>query len=62
MKRTYCLIASFIAIIGYTTMTTAQETIKPPVAKKEPKVLKIHGYEITVNYGWLRDRGKDKNS
>ena len=61
MKRTLYLAASIIAIIVYTTMTTAQETIKPPVAKKEPKVLKIHGYEITDNYGWLRDRGKDKN-
>jgi oligopeptidase B len=42
-------------------MTMAQDTIKPPVAKKEPKVLKIHGYEITDNYAWLRDRAKDKN-
>jgi oligopeptidase B len=61
MNRVLCLVASFAAIILYTTMTTAQETIKPPVAKKDPKVLKIHGYEITDNYGWLRDREKDKN-
>lgn len=33
--------------------------MKPPVAKKVPSVLKIHGYEITDNYAWLRDR-KDK--
>ena len=32
-----------------------------PVAKKEPKVLKIHGYELTDNYAWLRDRNKEKN-
>ncbi len=42
-------------------MSIAQETIKPPVAKKEPKVLKIHGYEITDNYAWMRDRGDKKN-
>ena len=42
-------------------MTIAQDSMKPPVAKKEPKVLKIHGYEITDNYAWLRDRGDKKN-
>ena len=61
MKRTLCLVSSVIAIFFYSTMTTAQETLKPPVAKKEPKVLKIHGYEITDNYAWLRDRNKEKN-
>lgn len=35
--------------------------MKPPVAKKEPKVLKIHGYEIVDNYAWLRDRSAEKN-
>lgn len=39
----------------------AQVDMKPPVAKKEPKVLKIHGYEITDNYAWLRDRSENKN-
>lgn len=34
---------------------------KPPVAKKEAKVLKIHGYEIVDNYAWLRDRNEKKN-
>ncbi|MGI8409454.1 MAG: S9 family peptidase, partial [Pyrinomonadaceae bacterium] len=33
----------------------------PPVAKKDAKVLKIHGYEITDNYSWLRDRNDTKN-
>jgi oligopeptidase B len=42
-------------------MSIAQESIKPPIAKKEPKVLKIHGYEITDNYAWLRDRSDKKN-
>ncbi|MEP7148684.1 MAG: S9 family peptidase [Acidobacteriota bacterium] len=34
--------------------------MKPPVAKKEPKVLKIHGYTITDNYAWMRDRENPK--
>ncbi|MEO5857737.1 MAG: S9 family peptidase [Pyrinomonadaceae bacterium] len=39
----------------------AQDDMKPPVAKKVPKVLKIHGYEITDNYAWLRDRNDKKD-
>jgi oligopeptidase B len=35
--------------------------MKPPIAKKVPKVLKIHGYEITDNYAWLRDRNDKKD-
>lgn len=41
--------------------TNAQNDMKPPIAKKAPKVLNIHGYEITDDYGWLRDRNKDKD-
>jgi oligopeptidase B len=35
--------------------------MKPPVARKEPKILKIHGYELTDNYAWMRDRSEQKN-
>ena len=35
--------------------------MKPPIAKKVPKVLKIHGYEIPDNYAWLRDRNEKKD-
>lgn len=48
----------FIIIIFGRIVIVAQTDMKPPVAKKEPKVLKIHGYEITDNYAWLRG---DKN-
>ncbi len=61
MKLILCLAAAFIGIIVSSIMTTAQESIKPPIAKKEPKVLKIHGYEITDNYAWMRDRNDKKN-
>ncbi len=35
--------------------------MKAPVAKKVPKVLKIHGYEIVDNYAWMRDRNDKKD-
>ena len=61
MKVRFCLALTFVVIMLGTVMTMAQETIKPPVAKKEPKVLNIHGYQITDNYAWLRDRSDKKN-
>jgi oligopeptidase B len=48
------LTAVFIVIVIGNTVIVAQEDMKAPVAKKVPKVLKIHGYEITDNYFWLR--------
>jgi oligopeptidase B len=57
----YVVSLAFIAIFIGNTITVAQTDMKPPVAKKEPKVLKIHGYEITDNYAWLRDRNDQKN-
>ena len=62
MNVRFCLALTFVVIMLGTFMTMAQETMKPPVAKKEPKVLKIHGYEITDNYAWLRDRNREKES
>ena len=35
-------------------------TMKPPVAKKVPNITKIHGYTITDNYHWMRDRSEKK--
>lgn len=40
---------------------SAQQDMKPPVPKKVPSVLKIHGYEIVDNYAWMRDRNEKKN-
>ncbi len=60
-KMFYVLILAFIVIVIGNTVIIAQTDMKPPVAKKEPKVLKIHGYEITDNYAWLRDRNDQKN-
>ena len=52
---------AFIVIVIGNLVIVAQEEMKPPVAKKVPKVLKIHGYEIVDNYGWLRDRNEKKD-
>jgi oligopeptidase B len=69
MKLLLCLATFFIVIVIGNTVIVAQpntkagnETLmKAPIAKKDPKVLKIHGYEIADNYAWLRDRNKEKD-
>src|SRR2546423_13796797 len=68
MKALLCVLAVFIIIvIGHTVIVAqpdakmAAESMKAPVAKKDPKVLKIHGYEIVDNYAWIRDRNKEKD-
>ncbi|MFV0389787.1 MAG: S9 family peptidase [Pyrinomonadaceae bacterium] len=35
--------------------------MKPPIARKEPKITKIHGYELTDDYYWMRDRDDEKS-
>ena len=60
MKRSiYAAVLACVALAGNNLL--AQDDMKPPVAKKVPKVLKIHGYEITDNYAWLRDRNDKKD-
>lgn len=54
-------IAFLLIVIVVGQISIIGQDMKAPVAKKVPKVLKIHGYEITDNYGWLRDRGDKKN-
>lgn len=55
------IFALFIIMVTCGLIAAAQTDMKPPIAKKEPKVLKIHGYEIVDNYFWLRDRNDKKN-
>lgn len=54
LKGSLCIAIIFIIIVIGHTVIVAQTDMKPPAAKKVPKVLKIHGYEITDNYAWLR--------
>jgi oligopeptidase B len=56
----FALIIGIIITIG-NIVIVAQTDMKPPVAKKEPKILNIHGYEIVDNYAWLKDRNEKKN-
>lgn len=58
MKRIKFLSAILIFSLGIYAQN--MNDLKPPVAAKKPKVLKIHGYEITDNYFWLRDRNDKK--
>lgn len=58
MRELACAAFAFIVIVIGNLVIVAQTDMKPPLARKEPKVLKIHGYEITDNYAWLRDRDK----
>lgn len=51
-----------IVMMAFSGMNLSAQTImKPPVPKKDPKVLKIHGYEIVDNYAWMRDRSEKKS-
>jgi oligopeptidase B len=61
MRRLIAIV--FILSVGAlgSGVITGQNNMKAPVAKKIPKTLKIHGYEITDNYAWLRDRNDQKD-
>src|SRR3982750_506284 len=66
MRVLLCIAVGLIVIVIGNTVIVAQGDMKPaaskpPVAKKDPKVLKIHGYAIVDNYAWLRDRNEKKN-
>ena len=54
----YTAAALIVIIVGHATIVISQD-MKAPVANKVPHILKIHGYEVTDNYFWLRgDRTK----
>ena len=61
MKVLVSIAFLFIVIVIGNVVIVAQTDMKAPVAKKVPRVLKIHGYEITDNYFWLRDRNDKKD-
>jgi oligopeptidase B len=43
-------------IMSMLALNTIAEPVKPPVAKKVPKTLTLHGEERVDDYGWLRDK------
>jgi oligopeptidase B len=60
MKK-FLSFATMAILAGAAGAAFPQNDMKPPVAKKVPKVLKIHGYEITDDYAWMRDREEKKD-
>lgn len=61
MRELFYALGLFIVIVIGNTIIVAQTDMKPPIAKKETKVTKIHGYELKDDYAWLRDQNKQKN-
>ena len=61
MTYTRIVLSAAAVVVAFANVLLAQTDMKPPIAKKIPKVLKIHGYEITDNYSWLRDRNDKKS-
>ena len=54
MMRLLCVL-----VLTMTTILTSAQippAVKPPVAKKQPKVTNIHGQALTDNYFWLREK------
>jgi len=56
MRELFYFLGLFIVIVIGNVVIVAQTAMKPPVAKKETKVTKIHGYELKDDYFWLRDK------
>ena len=56
MRELFYAFGLFIVIVIGNTIIVAQNDMKPPVAKKETKVTKIHGYELKDDYFWMRDK------
>ncbi|MGI8467276.1 MAG: S9 family peptidase [Pyrinomonadaceae bacterium] len=60
LKNRFYALGFFIVIVTGNMVITAQENMKPPVARKETKITKINGYELKDDYSWLRS-AKDSN-
>jgi oligopeptidase B len=52
MKKVISLLSLALTL----TMTVNADPPAPPVAKKVPKTTEIHGYKLTDNYFWLREK------
>jgi len=55
------MLAFTVPSIAHAQPANGPTEMKAPIAKKVPKVLKIHGYETTDNYAWLRDRNEKRD-
>jgi oligopeptidase B len=50
-------LAAFAAPLPAAESATATAALRPPVAKKDPHVTKIHGDTLIDDYHWLRNKG-----
>src|SRR5215210_1170571 len=50
--------STFITFVAMTALsfTAIADPLTPPVAKKVPKTVTLHGDERVDDYGWLRDK------
>ena len=55
-RNTICLLTALTLFFGTTAMTQETDQVKPPVAKRVPHVMGIHGHERTDEYFWLKER------
>lgn len=49
---------AIMAFIDGRKMTAQENQPEPPVAKKVPKTIQIHGYTVTDDYAWMVDKEK----
>jgi oligopeptidase B len=58
MKKTITALlqASLLVALAPTMFAQDGAGVNPPVAKKVPHVTEIHGYKLTDNYFWLREK------
>lgn len=56
MRELFYVLRLFIIIVLGNIVIVAQTDMKPPVAKKETKLTKIHGLELKDDYFWLRNK------
>ncbi len=63
MKLRFAVLLSAVGLtsaifLNGRTMSAQEQPPKPPVAKKVPKTIQIHGYTLTDDYAWLADKTK----
>lgn len=61
MKSQIFILGFLLIALSVGNIESFGQDMKPPIAQKIPRVLKIHGYEIVDNYAWLRDRSEKRD-
>jgi oligopeptidase B len=60
MKKSFTILLLQLSMLAACVVPLAvaqtSQAIKPPVAKQSAKITEIHGYKLTDNYFWLREK------